>query len=140
MARRPQPLVRPPLQTVAYVGDDLVGVARRDGEVAAPVGLVLHFQSTNGVLEEQGDGAEVGVLGDAHGAFADLGGGYGRVVVQTELGDIGAAQITEKGGREVHSQLNRVEHVHVDDLTRIVETLGEVTEAGDIVCGEPEVG
>lgn len=140
VARRPQPLVGPTLQAVPDVDDDLVRVLGQYGQVPPRVGLVLDLEAADRVLEEQGDGAEVGVLRDAHGALAEGRDVGGRVVVDAQLRRVDAAEVLEEGRAEVHARLDGAEDVEVDLVAGVVEGLHEGPEAGQVLLVGPPVG
>lgn len=82
VARSPEGIVGKPLERVADVDDDIR--VRRGNHVVerAVLVLVLDLQPAGGVLEEQGERAEVGVLGDARGGAVREGRGRDLGVVQ----------------------------------------------------------
>lgn len=86
VARSPKGIVGKPLERVADVDDDIRVRGRNHVVERAVLVLVLDLEPAGGVLEEQGERAEVGVLGDARGGAVREGRGRDlRVVQEPEL-------------------------------------------------------
>ena len=136
--------VRPALEGVADVDDHLrgaVGVARQHGDERAWVAAVLELEAANGVLEQQGDDAEVGVrpraLDLALGELLQVRLG---VVVEACLAGGGLAAVDERVLGDVEADLHGPHQLEADVLELQEAALHQGLEAWQLLLGRELVG
>lgn len=140
VARSPEGIVGKPLERVANVDDD-VRVRRGDDVVErAMLVLVLDLESAGGVLEEQGERAKVGVLGDARRGAVREGRGRDLGVVQEPELVLGlVVQGPEVLLRDAEGDGDGGEELQLGPEGLVVELLHEGAEAREGFLCDPDV-
>jgi hypothetical protein len=128
---------------VADVDDQLRGLARgrrQHGRKGAWGAAVLELEAADGVLEEEGDDAEVGVRPRALNlALEQRLDGHRRVVVEAQLASGARASLHEGARGQLQAHLERRHDLQADGLTHGEIRLHERAELGHVLVG-PQIG
>lgn len=140
VARSPESVVGESLERVADVDDDIRVRGGNHVMECAVLVLVLDLEPAGGVLEEQGERAEVGVFGDACGGAIRKGRGRDLGIVQEpELVLCLVVQGPEVLLRDAESNRNGGQELQLGPEGLIVELLHEGAEAGEGFLRDPDV-